>query len=111
MSTLSTHVLDAVSGLPATGLRVALDRRDGDGWQPLGQAFTDDDGRARELASGGLGAGVYRLVFATGEYFTATDQIGFYPEVLVVFEVTGPGRHYHVPLLLSPFAFSTYRGS
>jgi 5-hydroxyisourate hydrolase len=111
MSTLSTHVLDAASGLPAVGVRVALDRRDGDGWQPLGQAVTDDDGRARDLAPEGLGAGVHRLVFATGEYFTATNQTGFYPEVSVVFEVTDTGRHYHVPLLLSPFAFSTYRGS
>jgi 5-hydroxyisourate hydrolase len=111
MSTLSTHVLDAVSGLPATGVRVALDRRDSDGWQPLGEAVTDDDGRVRDLAPDGLGAGVHRLVFATGAYFAATRQTGFYPEVSVVFEVTDPGRHYHVPLLLSPFAFSTYRGS
>ena len=111
MSTLSTHILDAVSGLPATGVRVALDRRDSDGWQPLGEAVTDDDGRVRDLAPSGLGAGVHRLVFATGAYFTATGQTGFYPEVSVVFEVTDPGRHYHVPLLLSPFAFSTYRGS
>jgi 5-hydroxyisourate hydrolase len=89
MSTLSTHVLDAASGRPAAGVRVSLARRDGDRWQPL----------------------VHRLVFATGEYFTATGQTGFYPEVPVVFEVTGTDRHYHVPLLLSPFAFSTYRGS
>ena len=111
MSTLSTHVLDAVSGLPATGVRVALDRRNGQGWQPLGEAVTDDDGRVRDLAPGGLGVGVHRLIFATGEYFAATGQSAFYPEVSVVFEVTDPGRHYHVPLLLSPFAYSTYRGS
>jgi 5-hydroxyisourate hydrolase len=111
MSTLSTHVLDAASGRPAAGVRVTLDRRDGGGWQPLGAAVTDDDGRARDLAPGGLGAGVHRLVFATGAYFAATGQTGFYPEVSVVFEVTDTGRHYHVPLLLSPFAFSTYRGS
>ena len=111
MSTLSTHVLDATRGVPAAGVRVALDRRDGDGWQPLGQAVTDADGRVRDLAPGGLGVGVHRLVFATGAYFTATGQTGFYPEVSVVFDVTDAGRHYHVPLLLSPFAFSTYRGS
>ena len=111
MSTLSTHVLDAASGQPAAGVRVTLDRRDGGGWEPLGEAVTDDDGRARDLAPGGLGAGVHRLVFATGAYFAATGQTGFYPEVSVVFEVTDTGRHYHVPLLLSPFAFSTYRGS
>ena len=111
MSTLSTHLLDAVSGLPAAGVRVALDRRDGDGWQPLGEQVTDDDGRVRDLAPGGLGVGVHRLSFATGQYFAATGQSGFYPEVSVVFEVTELGRHYHVPLLLSPFAYSTYRGS
>ena len=111
MSTQSTHVLDAVSGLPAAGVRVTLDSRDGQGWRRLGEARTDDDGRVRELAPGGLGAGVHRLTFATGEYFAATGQTGFYPEVSVVFEVTDTGRHYHVPLLLSPFAFSTYRGS
>jgi 5-hydroxyisourate hydrolase len=111
MSTLSTHVLDAASGQPAVGVRVRLERRDGDGWQRLGEAVTDDDGRARDLAPGALDAGVHRLVFATGAYFAATGQTGFYPEVPVVFEVTDTGRHYHVPLLLSPFAFSTYRGS
>jgi 5-hydroxyisourate hydrolase len=111
MSTLSTHVLDAASGQPAVGVQVVLDRRDGGGWQQLGEAVTDDDGRARDLAPGGLGAGVHRLVFATGAYFAATGQTGFYPEVSVVFEVTDTGRHYHVPLLLSPFAYSTYRGS
>jgi 5-hydroxyisourate hydrolase len=111
MSTLSTHILDAASGQPAAGVRVALQRRDGDGWEPIGEAVTDDDGRVRDLASDGLGVGVHRLVFATGDYFAATGQTGFYPEVPVVFEVTDPGRHYHVPLLLSPFAFSTYRGS
>jgi 5-hydroxyisourate hydrolase len=111
MSTLSTHVLDAASGQPAAGVRVALDRRDGEGWQPLGEEVTDDDGRVRDLAAGGLGAGVHRLVFATGDYFAATGLTGFYPEVSVVFEVTDPNRHYHVPLLLSPYAFSTYRGS
>jgi 5-hydroxyisourate hydrolase len=111
MSTLSTHVLDAASGQPAAGVRVTLDRREGDGWEPLGEGVTDDDGRVRDLAPGGLGAGVHRLVFATGDYFAATGQTGFYPEVPVVFQVTDPDRHYHVPLLLSPFAFSTYRGS
>jgi 5-hydroxyisourate hydrolase len=111
MSTLSTHVLDAASGQPAVGVRVTLDRREGGGWRPLGEGVTDDDGRVRDLAAGGLGAGAHRLVFATGEYFAASGQTGFYPEVSVVFEVTDPNRHYHVPLLLSPYAFSTYRGS
>jgi 5-hydroxyisourate hydrolase len=111
MSTLSTHVLDAASGRPAAGVRVALDRRDGDAWVPLGGGVTDDDGRVRDLAPEGLGPGVHRLVFATGEWFAASGRTGFYPEVPVVFEITDPDGHYHVPLLLSPFAFSTYRGS
>jgi 5-hydroxyisourate hydrolase len=111
MSTLSTHVLDAASGLPAAGMRITLERRDGERWQPLGEGTTDDDGRVRDLAPGGLGGGVHRLVFATGDWFAATGQTGFYPEVPVVFDVTDSGRHYHVPLLLSPYAYSTYRGS
>lgn len=110
MSTLSTHVLDAVSGAPAAGVAVVLSRLAGESWQPLGQGRTDADGRLRDLAPEGLDAGTYRLVFATGEYFSATGQTGFYPEVTVAFTVSDD-RHYHVPLLLSPYAFSTYRGS
>ncbi|SHN85987.1 5-hydroxyisourate hydrolase [Geodermatophilus obscurus] len=110
MSSLSTHVLDAVSGQPAVGVRVSLERRVGEEWRPLGDGVTDVDGRLRDLAPDGLDLGAHRLVFATGEYFAATGQTGFYPEVTVAFTVT-EDRHYHVPLLLSPYAFSTYRGS
>jgi 5-hydroxyisourate hydrolase len=110
MSSLSTHVLDAVSGQPAVGVRVSLERRVGEEWRSLGDGVTDADGRLRDLAPDGLDLGAHRLVFATGEYFTATGQTGFYPEVTVAFTVT-EDRHYHVPLLLSPYAFSTYRGS
>ncbi len=110
MSSLSTHVLDAVSGQPAAGVRVSLEGRVGEEWQPLGDGVTDADGRLRDLVPDGLRAGAHRLVFATGDYFAATGQTGFYPEVTVAFVVTDE-RHYHVPLLLSPFAFSTYRGS
>jgi 5-hydroxyisourate hydrolase len=110
MSSLSTHVLDAVSGQPAAGVRVSLEGRVGEEWQPLGDGVTDADGRLRDLAPDGLHAGAHRLVFATGDYFAATGQTGFYPEVTVAFTVTDD-RHYHVPLLLSPYAFSTYRGS
>jgi 5-hydroxyisourate hydrolase len=110
MSSLSTHVLDAVSGQPAVGVRVSLEGRVGEEWQPLGDGVTDADGRLRDLAPDGLHAGTHRLVFATGDYFAATGQTGFYPEVTVAFTVTDD-RHHHVPLLLSPYAFSTYRGS
>jgi 5-hydroxyisourate hydrolase len=107
---LSTHVLDAVSGDPAAGVPATLARSDETGWHELAAASTDDDGRVRQLAPHGLAAGIHRLVFDTAAYFAATGQSGFYPEVAITFSVTDE-RHYHVPLLLSPFAFSTYRGS
>ena len=113
MSSLSTHVLDAVSGAPAEGVTVTLAKRSESmphEWAELGTASTDADGRIRDLAPGGLDAATYRITFDTGAHFTATGQTGFYPEVSVCFTVTGE-RHYHVPLLLSPYAFSTYRGS
>lgn len=110
MTTLSTHVLDAVSGRPAAGVRVVLSRRDDGAWTELVTATTDDDGRVRDLAPDGLLPGDHRLVFDTGAWFTATATTGFYPEVAVVFTVSQE-PHLHVPLLLSPYAFSTYRGS
>lgn len=101
--TLSTHVLDAALGRPAAGVLVRLER----GGEVLAQGTTDTDGRVRDL--GALGPGTHRLVFDTGAYFTATAQQGFYPEVAVAF--TAGDGHHHVPLLLSPFHYSTYRGS
>lgn len=109
--TLSTHVLDASSGRPATKVPLTLDRRVNDSWERVGSGLTDDDGRCAALAPRGLEPGVYRLVFDTATHFAATGVSGFYPEVSVVFTVTEPERHHHVPLLLSPFAYSTYRGS
>lgn len=107
MSSLSTHVLDATSGQPAAGVPVRLESAGaGHTGVPIAAAATDADGRVARLADG-LDAGTYRLVFDTGGYFAST----FYPEVVVTFTVTGPPRHYHVPLLLSPYAYSTYRGS
>jgi 5-hydroxyisourate hydrolase len=110
MRSLSTHVLDAVSGDPAAGVTVTLARADGAGWRELAAASTDPDGRVRDLAPHGLDAGTHRLTFDTAAYFRAAGQAGFYPEVSITFTVAEE-RHYHVPLLLSPFAFSTYRGS
>ncbi|WP_219416695.1 hydroxyisourate hydrolase [Pseudonocardia nigra] len=109
--TLSTHVLDAGRGRPAPGVPLTLYRRGGDGWQQIGQGVTDDDGRCRTLAPDDLEAGTYRLDFDTETYFAASGQTGFYPEVPVVFQVTDAGRHHHVPLLLSPYSYSTYLGS
>lgn len=109
--TLSTHVLDAVSGRPAPHLPLTLERLDDGGWAPIGRSVTDEDGRCRDLLPGELTVATYRLHFDTGAYFAAAGVDAFYPEVSVVFRVTEPGRHHHVPLLLSPFAYSTYRGS
>jgi 5-hydroxyisourate hydrolase len=108
--TLSTHVLDASTGRPAAAVSLTLERRAAGGWEHLGDGVTDDDGRCRDLTPD-LDAGIYRLTFDTGGYFTTRKVSGFYPEVSIVFEVTEPERHHHVPLLLSPFAYSTYRGS
>lgn len=111
---ITTHVLDTALGRPAAGVPVRLERLDrsdsGDG-KPLASAVTDADGRVRDFGLATLAAGDHRLVFATATYFAATGQRGFYPEVAVTFTVTEPGEHHHVPLLLSPFAYSTYRGS
>ncbi|MEU8798805.1 hydroxyisourate hydrolase [Spirillospora sp. NPDC048819] len=102
---LSTHVLDAAKGLPAAGVAVRLERRAADGgWTPLAAARTDADGRIREWDAP-IEAGVHRLTFDTA------GLSDFYPEVTVAFTVADPGRHLHVPLLISPFAYSTYRGS
>jgi 5-hydroxyisourate hydrolase len=107
--TVSTHVLDSVTGRPAVGVSVRLDLRVGDDWHHLADGTTDDDGRIGSL--GEVAAGEHRITFGTGAYFRGQAVDTFYPEVTVVFEVTDPERHHHVPLLLSPFAYSTYRGS
>ena len=105
---LSTHVLDATRGEPAAGMRVRLYRGES---ALLASLTTDEDGRVRADGFPPLEAGAHRLVFETGEYFAARDTECFYPQVAVCFAVDDPARHYHVPLLLSPFAYSTYRGS
>ena len=109
---LSTHVLDAALGQPAQGVPVRLTR--GDNVTVLFSALTDADGRYRHREDGRdvpLAAGIYELTFDTAAYFAASGQRGFYPKVTVTFEITDATAHHHVPLLLSPFAFSTYRGS
>jgi 5-hydroxyisourate hydrolase len=110
VSQVTTHVLDAAFGTPAVGVGVTLDRQTPDGWSEVGGGATDADGRIAELGPDRAEAGVYRLTFATGDYFEATRRPSFYPEVQIAFRVSGT-EHYHVPLLLSPFAYSTYRGS
>ena len=125
--TLSTHVLDATTGRPAAGVEVRLDcavgEKGGEGggdtrWAPAGAGQTDADGRLRLASQGGAGdfePGVYRITFGTGAYFKARGTAAFYPEVAITFTIlespAGQAGHFHVPLLLSPYAYSTYRGS
>ncbi len=117
MSAITTHILDLSRGLPAEQVPVVLSRQRGDGWEELGSGRTDADGRLKSLVPAGIALepGVFRLRFDTASYFAAQGVKSFYPEVLVVFEIPplsdGGRAHYHVPLLLSPFGFSTYRGS
>ena len=106
---VSAHVLDAAHGVPARGMDLRLEREDG---TLVGSGTTDADGRCPDLTDGlELEAGRYRMRFESGAWFARTDTPTFYPSVEVLFEVTDPDAHHHVPLLLSPYAYSTYRGS
>jgi 5-hydroxyisourate hydrolase len=113
MSAITTHILDTSRGRPAAGVLVVLELRTADGYRELGRGETDADGRLRTLLSEAdpLAPGVYRLTFHTGPYFEAQETKGFYPEVTVAFRVLDAEQHYHVPLLLNPYGYSTYRGS
>jgi 5-hydroxyisourate hydrolase len=113
MSAITTHVLDVSRGSPARGVPITLERQTATGWEIIGQGATDDDGRLRNLLAPGssLEPGNYRLTFDTGAYFALQGIEGFYPQAAVVFTVRDAAQHYHVPLLLSPFGYSTYRGS
>jgi 5-hydroxyisourate hydrolase len=110
---ISTHVLDTAAGRPAAGVAVYLEREGPSGWELVNEGVTDGDGRLPGLLPDGveLVAGRYRISFDSGGYFASSGVRGFYPEVAIVFEVNEPGEHQHVPLLLSPFGYSTYRGS
>jgi 5-hydroxyisourate hydrolase len=114
MSAITTHILDTSTGRPASGVEVVLEvQRGPTEWAPVGRGATDADGRLRTLLPSGasLDAATYRLVFHTNAYFQRSAITTFYPHVVVVFDVAGGEAHYHVPLLLSPFGYSTYRGS
>jgi len=111
MSGISTHVLDTAKGVPAQGVRVSLERGSNGAWTRLADAVTGDGGRVAQLLPAGesLAAGSYRLTFFTAEYFR--EQASFYPEIDIIFEVHDTSAHYHIPLLLSPYGYTTYRGS
>ena len=106
----TTHVLDTALGKPARGVPIRLEVADGDAWLVVGVGVTDEDGRLRTLTTAPPPPGTYRIRFDVGAYFAATGQSAFYPSVEVTFLVRD-GDHHHVPLLLSPFGSSTYRGS
>jgi 5-hydroxyisourate hydrolase len=113
MSGITTHVLDTALGRPAAGVPVTLEAKGGEGWRVVGRGATDADGRLRELLPPDftLSEGDYRLTFGAGVYFETVGREGFYTEVVVSFVVRDAAAHYHVPLLLSPYGYSTYRGS
>ncbi|CAN5555831.1 hydroxyisourate hydrolase [soil metagenome] len=108
MGTLSTHVLDTSRGLPAEGVSITLHTLAGD---TLGTGSTDADGRVGTIGPERLEAGDYRLTFDSGGYFAASGTTAFYPEIAIAFTITDASAHYHVPVLLNPFGYSTYRGS
>jgi 5-hydroxyisourate hydrolase len=110
---LSVHVLNLETGVPSAGVQVTLERHAGTQWKALGQGTTNEQGRIPELFPAGVPfeKGEYRVVFKTGDYYQHLGKDSFFPEIPVVFNVTQTAQHYHIPLLLSPYGFSTYRGS
>jgi 5-hydroxyisourate hydrolase len=111
---VTSHVLDTSLGRPAAGVKIVLERSKGETeWQEIGRGTTDAGGRASNLVPEGarLERGIYRLTFDTASYFGAQGLTGLYPNVPIVFEIRDAGGHYHLPLLLSPYGYSTYRGS
>ncbi len=111
VSHITTHILDTAAGKPAAGVAVELYARDGEAWVQIATGTTDADGRVKDLGPERLQSGNYRLQFDTGAYFAGIKTDTFFPEVSLTFAVEESQGHYHVPLLLSPFAYSTYRGS
>ena len=108
---LSTHVLNTASGLPIANMFVRFQAHEHGAWCARAEARTDHDGRIKSLWSSALGIGKFKLIFATGEWCSRNATECFFPEIAIEFQVTDPARHHHVPLLLSPFSYSTYRGS
>ena len=113
MKSITTHVLDVALGRPAAQVPVVLERKESSGaYVRVGSGVTDADGRNRALmAEGALTEGTYRITFDIAAYHANIGVEGFYPEATVVFTVRDAASHYHVPLLLSPFGYSTYRVS
>jgi 5-hydroxyisourate hydrolase len=110
---LSVHVLNIQNGLPSPDVSVTLERHEDGQWVELSEAVTNEQGRISALYPEGEDVvdGTYRVVFKTGDWFTEQDKTSFFPEIPVVFTMDGALEHYHVPLLLSPYGYSTYRGN
>ena len=111
MTRITTHVLDTGTGRPAAGIPVRLERVDGPRADAVAAAVTDADGRVRDWLPGGIPSGRYRLVFETGDWFRAAGRESLYPEIVIDFAAEESVSHYHLPLLLAPYGYSTYRGS
>lgn len=113
VSPITTHVLDTSRGRPAEGIKVQLETMQGEKWFDLARGATNKDGRVADLLDPALplAKGIYRLTFDTRGYFAGLGVDTFFPYVTITFEIHEPAQHYHVPLLLSPFGYSTYRGS
>lgn len=112
MSAITTHILDTSLGKPAVGVPVSLSVREGAGYRELGRGTTDADGRVRQfLPEPPIASGAYLLTFETAGYFRAAGRDSFFERVTLEFFVADASQHYHVPLLLSPFGYTTYRGS
>jgi len=112
MSGISTHILDTSLGRPAANVPVVLERADGQHWLTLASTVTNQDGRCPDLLSPALVApGRFRLTFATSAYFAALHQPTLYPEITITFDVAPNSPNYHIPLLLNPFGYTTYRGT
>ncbi|MBQ0744262.1 MAG: hydroxyisourate hydrolase [Pseudomonas sp.] len=110
---LSVHVLNLENGLPSPEVRVTLEQLQATGWQPLSEGTTNQQGRVTALFPAGkaLESGTYKVTFKTGDWFAQQQTNTFFPEVPVIFQTNGEVDHYHIPLLLSPYGYSTYRGN
>lgn len=113
MTQITSHILDTSLGSPAQGVPISLLQQTDDRWMPLGSGETNADGRVSDFIGNDnvLPAGIYKLSFELRDYYKKRNTQSFYPYAEVVFEIAGDGQHYHVPLLLNPFGYSTYRGS
>ncbi|HEV8210448.1 MAG TPA: hydroxyisourate hydrolase [Vicinamibacterales bacterium] len=109
---ITTHVLDIARGEPAEGITVILELRQASEWTPIGRGTTDEKGRLNTLTDGPVSPGTYRLTFDIGTFHREQGlSVPFFPEVKIAFTVRDPDEHFHLPLLLSPFGYTTYRGA